>query len=93
METGFNSLACCDASRLWSEDFISEITPNLLPQWQALQKYWRRGRYHSLFLFTAANVKDAATMCPVCQPVDFRTILLFIYLTFGLSYFLLSLGK
>lgn len=66
VETGFNSLACCDASRLQSEDFISEITPNLLPQWQALQKYWQYGRYHSFFLFTAAGATSPATMCLMC---------------------------
>jgi len=29
MVTGFNTLAFCDATRLQSGDFISEITPNL----------------------------------------------------------------
>lgn len=48
VETGFNPLASYDASRLQSEDFITEITPNLLLHWQALQKYWWCRRYHSL---------------------------------------------
>lgn len=36
-EIDFNTPALCDASRLQSEDFISEITPNLLLQRQVLQ--------------------------------------------------------
>lgn len=39
-ETGFNPLAFCAASGLLPEDFIAEITPNLRPQGQALQKCW-----------------------------------------------------
>ena len=87
VETGFNSLAFCDASRLQSGDFISEITPNLLPHWQVLQKYWWCGRYHSS--------SSSFALQPVWNPLRHYasgvSLWILDYPTFGLPYFWLIL--
>ena len=86
VETGFNPLAFCDASRLQSEDFISEITPNLLPHWQALQKYCWRGRYHSSLPFHCNQCEILYDNVPHVSACG-----LLVYPAFGLSYFQLIL--
>lgn len=82
METDFNPLAFCDASRLQSEDFVSEVTPNLLPHWQALQKYWWCGRYRSL----EPSFPLQPVWNPLWQYTSSVSLWAFTHPTFGFSY-------